>query len=217
MTSRRGFGCGSAAFSRNRRKTFSTSTMASSTTMPMATAMPPRVMLFTPVPNHLKVISVIAKDSGMAVRVMKVVRRFSRKRNRIMVTMIAPSRIASLRFPTACSMKSPCRKRMPASTPAGRLGRSSSSDFSMAAESLSVSKPGALSILRITPAVSDLSFSKEIPASPRMVATPNFTVATSEMVTMRSPVCFTDEAAMSEGSAVIARFRTMISRAPDWR
>jgi hypothetical protein len=62
MTSSLGFGFGREAFSLSRRKTFSTSTMASSTTMPMATARPPRVIEFTLMPNHLKTSRVTAKE-----------------------------------------------------------------------------------------------------------------------------------------------------------
>ena len=72
--------------------------MASSTTMPMATASPPSVMLFTEMPSHRKVSSVMAKLSGMAMSVTKVVRKFSRKRKMTTVTMMAPSRIASFRL-----------------------------------------------------------------------------------------------------------------------
>ena len=90
------FAAGTAApLSLKRRQTFSTSTIASSTTMPMATASPPSVIEFTLTPKALKVKIVTAKDSGIAISVMKVVRRFSRKRNRMIATMIAPSRMAS--------------------------------------------------------------------------------------------------------------------------
>ena len=88
--------------------------------MPMATARPPRVMEFTEMPNHLKMSIVMANDSGMAMSVMKVVRKFSRNRKRTMVTMIAPSRMASLRLPMAWSMKSPCWKSSVVSTPCGQ-------------------------------------------------------------------------------------------------
>ena len=98
---------GLPGFSRNRRHTFSTSTIASSTTIPMETASPPSVMEFTLTPKALKMRIVTANDSGMAIRVMAVVRKLSRNRNRITATMIAPSRMASLRLPMACSMKSP--------------------------------------------------------------------------------------------------------------
>ena len=119
--------------------------------MPMATASPPSVIEFTDTPNHLKTSSAVTNESGIAVSVMKVVRKFSRKRNSTMVTMIAPSRMASLRLPMACEMKSPCRKSSSTSTPAGSEGFSSASACSIAAVSLSVSKPGDLSMLRMTP------------------------------------------------------------------
>jgi hypothetical protein len=46
--------------------------------------------------------------------------------------------------------------------------------FSISADSLRVSKPGALSMLRITPADSEVSPpSIAMPASPRIGATPN--------------------------------------------
>ena len=44
--------------------------------MPMATASPPRVMEFTLMPNPLKTSIVMAKDRGIAISVMNVVRRF---------------------------------------------------------------------------------------------------------------------------------------------
>ena len=51
-------------------------------------------MELTLMPKNLKTSIVIPKDSGMAISVMKVVRKFSRKRKSTMVTMIAPSRMA---------------------------------------------------------------------------------------------------------------------------
>ena len=69
--------------------------------MPMATASPPSVMEFTEMPNHLNTSSVMPKDSGMAISVMKVVRKFSRNKKSTSVTMSAPSRMASVRLPMA--------------------------------------------------------------------------------------------------------------------
>jgi hypothetical protein len=46
-----GLGAGRSRFSRSRRKMFSTSMMASSTTAPMAMARPPRVMELMPMPK----------------------------------------------------------------------------------------------------------------------------------------------------------------------
>ncbi len=76
--------------------------------MPMATARPPRVMEFTLMSSPLKTSMVIPKDRGIAMRVMNVVRKLRRNRKRTIVTMMAPSRIASVRFPIAWSIKSFC-------------------------------------------------------------------------------------------------------------
>ncbi len=74
----------------------------------MATAKPPRVIEFTDIPNHWKVSIVIPKLIGIAVRVMIVVRKLSRKRTNTRLTMIAASMMAFLRFPIALSIKSFC-------------------------------------------------------------------------------------------------------------
>ena len=168
ITCKRGSGSASRAFSRNRRKTFSTSTIASSTTMPMATAMPPSVMLLTPTPAKENTNSVIAKDRGIAVSVISVVRRFNKNSSSTRVTMIAPSRIASLRLPMACEMKSPCRNKISASTPGGIEVFISASAFSISCVRRSVSNPGDLSMLMITPALSSLSPGNPTAASPRI-------------------------------------------------
>ncbi len=72
----------------------------------MAMAIPPSVMVFIVIP-----ISFIAKiattsDSGMATIEIAVVRKFHRKRNRIITTKIAPSRSALTTFRTASEIKS---------------------------------------------------------------------------------------------------------------
>ena len=82
--------------------------MASSTTMPMATARPPRVMEFTETPSHWKLSRVMAKLIGMAMRVMNVVRKLRRNMNKTTVTITAASMMALRRLPMALSMKSFC-------------------------------------------------------------------------------------------------------------
>ena len=80
---------------------FSTSTMASSTSSPIATAIPPRVitLIDSVAPVSMPVIrktSVVStSDNGMAVRVMKVVRMFIRKANSTRSTRTAPITRAS--------------------------------------------------------------------------------------------------------------------------
>ena len=76
--------------------------------MPMATARPPSVIEFTLISSPRKTSMVMPKDIGMAVRVIRVVRKFNKNRKRTSVTMIAPSRMASMRLPMAWSMKSFC-------------------------------------------------------------------------------------------------------------
>ena len=80
---------------------FSTSTMASSTSSPTAIAMPPSVIVLMVMLKALKTIAVTRTDKGMAVSVMKLVRRFQRKRNRMSSTHMVPSRIASTTLSTA--------------------------------------------------------------------------------------------------------------------
>ena len=144
----------------------------------------------------------------MAMRVMKVVRKFRRKRIRTMVTMMAPLRIASLRLPMACWMKSPWRKSTVASTPAGKDFWSSLRAVSIWAVRVRVSKPGDLVILMITPRLP-----LTLP-SPRIGSTPQSTFARSPMVMVRSPIFLTTVLAMSFSSTVIAKFRTIISVVP---
>ncbi len=45
----------------------------------MATARPPRVIVLIDMPNHLKTRPAVTIESGIAVSVMNVVRKFSRK------------------------------------------------------------------------------------------------------------------------------------------
>ena len=52
-------------------------------------------------PKDIRLALGLAKLIGIAMSVMNVVRKFRRKRNSTMVTMIAPSRMASLRLPMA--------------------------------------------------------------------------------------------------------------------
>ena len=71
----------------------------------MATASPPKVMVLIPSPAHLKTMKVTSSDNGMAVRVIAVVRKLSRKMKRTTATMRLPSRSASSTLCTARSMK----------------------------------------------------------------------------------------------------------------
>ena len=61
---------GLARFSRSRRTTFSTSMIASSTSAPMAIAMPPSVIVLMFAPNARSARTAAASDSGIAVSVI---------------------------------------------------------------------------------------------------------------------------------------------------
>ena len=95
-TSNAGRGCVARAFCRSLRKIFSTSTIASSTSSPIATAMPPSVMTLIDrlcpdtTPNSRNTRAVIASESGIASSVMNVVRRLRRKRKSTITTNAAP-------------------------------------------------------------------------------------------------------------------------------
>ena len=95
-------------FSFKRLKTFSTSTMASSTRAPIATAIPPRVMVLMETSKREKTRMVSAIDKGMAVKVMKVILQFIKKMKRIIMTMMPPSRTASMTLSMARSIKIDC-------------------------------------------------------------------------------------------------------------
>ena len=72
-------------------KTFSTSTIASSTSEPIAIAMPPRLMVFIVSPMAWSVSIVTTSDRGMVTRDITVVLTFMRKRNSTMMTKNPPS------------------------------------------------------------------------------------------------------------------------------
>ena len=107
-TTRGCFGVSLCRLSFSRRKMFSTSTIASSTNSPMATASPPKVIVLIERPSALNTNPVVTIERGIAVSVMKVVRKFSRNKNSITTTSRPPSRSASTTLATARSMKTRC-------------------------------------------------------------------------------------------------------------
>ncbi len=76
----------------------------------MATASPPSVSVLMDSPKAVITSAVMTKDSGMAVRVIAVVRTLSRNRKSTTTTRMAPSRSASTTLPMAALMKSACSK-----------------------------------------------------------------------------------------------------------
>ena len=102
--------CGFRRFSRKRLYTFSTSTIASSTSEPMAIANPPRliVLIVSPKPYITNTAINIAK--GIAVNEITVVRKFIKKKKSTTTTNTAPSSKALRILPIELSMKRDCRK-----------------------------------------------------------------------------------------------------------
>lgn len=87
-------------------KLFSTSIIASSTSDPIAMAIPPRLMVFMVYPRSFSVIRVTTSESGIAIREIKVVLGFSRKKKSIRTTKNPPSRRAFRTLFTEVLMKS---------------------------------------------------------------------------------------------------------------
>ena len=137
--------------SRSRRKTFSTSMIASSTSAPMAIVKPPSVIVFSVPPNSDMVRTPTTSERGMATAEMSVVRRLPRKRNRMISTRIAPSRRATETLWMATSMKSACRKfSFSMTTPAGSVFSTWARTPSSVRVSSSVLASGCFWTLRMT-------------------------------------------------------------------
>ncbi len=83
--------------------------IASSTSAPIAMAMPPSVIVLIVMPSSFMAKIATTSDSGIARMEIAVVRKFQRKRNRMMTTKIAPSRSASITLSIATVMKSAWR------------------------------------------------------------------------------------------------------------
>ena len=115
----------------------------------------------------------MTNESGIAVSVMSVVRKLSRNRNRMITTMIAPSRIACSTLAMAALMKLPCLKSGVIFTSGGKPFCRSARAFSTWAVKLIVSAPGCFCTERMT------AGAPFTPASPRITCLPNFTSATS--------------------------------------
>jgi len=139
-------------------------------------ARPPRVIVFTESPKSSKTIAVTRKDSGMAVSVMAVMRRFARKSSRMTVTRMLPYLSLPLTPAIETSMKSDCLKISGfTSTPFGSVRWISAMAASTRSVSATVSVPGCFWIDITTAGLA----MKE--PSPRLVRGPIFTSATSLM------------------------------------
>ena len=81
------------------RSTFSTTTIASSTTRPIASTMPSRLSMFSEKPSISMTTSVAISDTGMAMVGMIVVRQFCRKMN---TTATTRARASASVISTSC-------------------------------------------------------------------------------------------------------------------
>ncbi len=109
--------------------------MASSTSEPMAMAMPPRLMVLMVCPVRRMTMTVMSSDRGMAVSEMSVTRPFIRNTSSTRTTKKAPSMREFLMLFIELSMKRDCRKiSVDTSTSSGKPALSSA----MVASSVSV-------------------------------------------------------------------------------
>ena len=140
-----------ARFCLSRRRMFSTSTTASSTSSPIAMARPPSVITLIDCPSSWNTSAVTASESGIATSEITVVRADSRKANSTTATMMAPSRSASATLPMEAWMKSDCRNSTRgAARPSGRPGLSAASAASIWRVSCTVSAAGCFCTLTTT-------------------------------------------------------------------
>ncbi len=134
---------GNFEFSLRRLKTFSTSMMASSTITPIAIAIPPSVIVFMVISKNFSTNIDATRASGIAVNEIRVVLKFAKNKNRIIITRIAPSRNASITFSIARSIKSAClNKCVFMENPLGKLASISDNVSSILSVSSSVLAPG---------------------------------------------------------------------------
>ena len=160
-------------FCRSRRKTFSTSTTASSTSSPMAMAIPPSVMVLIDRPKYLNTRIVIVMAIGIAVIEMKVVRQFNRNMNRTIETTTSASTRTRSTLRIDVSMKLACLNRTSLMRIlAGTTRSRSASAASTCRVRTTVSAPGCFCTDRITAAL------PMKPPSPRLMPGAKSTAAT---------------------------------------
>ena len=125
--------------------------MASSISSPIATASPPNVIVLTDSPKAEKTSTVMNSETGIEVNVMNVVRKFSRKRNKMTTTRMAPSRNASSTFSMERSMNDFCEYSPDSTrTSSGSPASNSTSASLMASDSARVSAFGCLLMVNTT-------------------------------------------------------------------
>ena len=142
---------GRSLFCRNRLYTFSTSTIASSTSEPIAIAMPPRLIVLMVYPKKWSEITVIIIDNGRATSDIIVVRMFIKKKNKIITTKTAPSISARWMLEIELLINEDCLKiSVEILIPSGIDFRASSNSSSICAVNLFVSIFGCFVIVNNT-------------------------------------------------------------------
>ena len=178
---------GSARFWRMCLYTFSTSTMASSTSEPMAMASPPRVMVLMLMPRALSTIIATRNEMGIVTSEMTVVRTLARNIIRMITTKMAPSMSDFCTLSMLLSMKSAWRKMsVEICTSEGRVCLRSSSARSRCFVRSMVLVLGCFVTVRST---ADWARSLATPSFGDWL--PIFMSATSARVTTLSPFFFT--------------------------
>ena len=198
---------GSALFALICFQTFSTSTMASSTSEPMAMARPPRLMVLMVMPIQFSVSMEISIDSGSVISDMMVVLTLARKSMSTITTNIAPSYSDDLTLLMELSMNLAWRKvSVDIFTSGGRFFCTSFRASSSFAVSSSVPVSGCLVTVTST---AGLPFSE---ASPSLgCCAPICTSATSSRVTGAPPTVLMTLLAISFTSSVETMPRTIYS------
>ena len=180
-TSRLGRGFAASPFWRSRRRTFSTSMMASSTTSPRAMTRPARTMVLRVPPRHCRTSTAARRESGMARRLMTAVRHSKRKAARMSATRRQPQSMACRRLSRDISMKVAGRKIVESTSMPPRAGRRASRASSTRRVTSRVLPQGCFSTMRRRPGPSLMT------ASPIGAGCPSTTRATSPMRSAAPP------------------------------
>ena len=159
---------------RNRRTTFSTSMIASSTTDPSATMKPASTIVFTDAPIQNSTMPAATSDSGIAITLINATRHSYRNAPRIRMTSSAPTSNEIVRFSIDISMNVAGRKILASISIPGSPGLRLSSAASIPCVTSSVLAHGSFSTIIINPAWLLMT------APPISGRVPHLTVATSD-------------------------------------
>ena len=198
---------GNRRLARKRLYTFSTSTIASSTSEPIAIAKPPKLMVLIVSPNALRVSSDTITDKGMAVSEMIVVRVFIKKKKSTITTKIAPSKRALCTLFIELLIKCDCLKILVDTfTSAGKFFCSSASASSIFLVSSIVPVLGCFLTVISTAGCASTEAIPNLGALSEII-----TSATSDSTTGLPSIRFTTAKPISSVSVVVMSPRTMYS------